>query len=168
MAKYISAKINLSMAPPMTGRSIWEGGPASRISSTKNSLSVVSLPRRASITPVIENKIHQIPNSKKMVNFLSSHSRLKKNRPVTKTDGTRTFPESLTLPLSSSKIRWSSGCMKLWGLTIGTTDLYWNIRQWNVSVDQTMMLVVSISKLFKIPPWSTHPIYVAWASYVYI
>ena len=43
--------------------------------------------------------------------------------PVTYFEGESTVPPSLTLPLSSSKTKWSSGCMKLWGLTRGTADL---------------------------------------------
>lgn len=43
--------------------------------------------------------------------------------PVTYTEGKSTSPESFTLPLSSSNTRWSSGCIKLCGLTRGVADL---------------------------------------------
>ena len=53
-------------------------------------------------------------------------------RPVTYTEGKSTSPESFTLPLSSSNTRWSSGCIKLCGLTSGMADLC--IFHLNVSI----------------------------------
>lgn len=121
----------------MLGNVIWGGIPASRISSTRKLPALVSFPCKAITTPV-DNWRVSIPSN--MIYWIKLFDKCYNHKetslefanltfqwkisdiPVTYAAGGMT-PASVTLPLSSSRMRWSSGCMKLCGLTRGIADL---------------------------------------------